>query len=86
LAMATAIQTQRDATKAPRRGSKSATISFSVDENNAGEHRWSVLDGTGKRLAQSEPFATPAAAQANAELVRGAAGAAEPVAVAVAVA
>ena len=78
--MATATQTQRDApstARAPRKGSKPAVISFLVFEDNAGDHRWSALDGSGMRLAQSEPYASPEAALAGAELVRSAAGAAE---------
>ena len=78
--MATATQTQGDApttARAPRKGSKPPVISFLVFEDNAGAHRWSVLDEAGARLAQSEPYGSPEEALAAAELVRGAAGSAQ---------
>ena len=80
--MATATQTQPPTPKSnrsPRRASapQGPQISFLVFEDNAGAHRWSALDGAGTRLAQSEPYTTPEAALAAAELIRGTAGAAE---------
>ena len=85
--MATAAETRRSAAKtatpkiapakAVRGPAKAKTISFVVAEDNGGNYRWTLINGTGVRLGQSEPFATAAAAHTAATLVQGAAAAAE---------
>jgi uncharacterized protein YegP (UPF0339 family) len=73
--MATATPQQHTTRQAgPRTTDGSEAIAFVVFEDNAGDYRWSIRGSRGESLAQSEIFATYAAAHTAAGSVRNAAG------------
>jgi uncharacterized protein YegP (UPF0339 family) len=49
--------------------SNSAAMTLLVFEDNSGDHRWSIVNGSGERLVQSETFLTHGDAQRAAHLV-----------------
>ena len=68
--MATATQKERAARQVARRAKAAAVLTFVVFEDNGGDYRWTILDGTGDRLAQSRTFASYDDARAAAAVVR----------------
>ena len=72
--MATATQKERAARQVARRAKASAVLTFAVFEDNGGDYRWTILDGSGESLAQSGPFASYGDASTAARVVHDRAG------------
>jgi uncharacterized protein YegP (UPF0339 family) len=56
--MATATKKVRPARSPERAVSEASSLAFAIDEDNGGDYRWEIVDGSGQVLAHSGNFAS----------------------------